>query len=418
MVEFTGERLVPGHVDQDLFNEHISRYAFASRLARRKRVLDIACGMGYGSAALAKTAASVIGMDISEEAAAAARKIYAGDNLHFLAAPAQQIPFADHSFDLIVAFEVIEHLNDWSALLTEARRLLAPGGQFIVSTPNINYYAETRKVAGPNPYHLHEFEFQEFSDALAAAFPSVTLFLQNHVEAISFQPIFGASVLAAEAAPDRGAAAPEESHFFVAVCALTHQTGAPQYLYLPTATNVLREREQHIAKLETELNQKDAWLEDLKQKHAALHSLHQDQAAELSASTQWALSLEADLTAAQQRIAALQEELHQQQTAAASTVAGYENKISALEAELADRTARALLLQRQLESELTAKVEELGACVELLHTAETTLEERTIWAQQLQGTIQQLQDTLAAAQCSRWIRLGRTFGIGPDFQNR
>jgi ubiquinone/menaquinone biosynthesis C-methylase UbiE len=418
LAEFTGERLVPGQVDQDLFNEHISRYAFASRLARRKRVLDLACGLGYGSAALAKTAASVIGMDISEEASATARKLYPDSNLHFLAAPAQQIPFADHSFDLIVAFEVIEHLNDWPALLTEARRLLSPGGQFIVSTPNVNYYAETRKIAGPNPYHLHEFDFQEFREELAAVFPSVTLFLQNHVEAISFQPISGATVLAAETAPDSKAATPEESHFFVAVCALTHQTGAPQYLYLPTATNVLREREHHIAKLETELNQKDTWLEDLKLKHAALHSLHQDQAAELNASTQWALALEADLTTAQQRITALQDELQQQQASAAAAVAGYEDKITALEAELADRTARALLLQRQLESELAAKVEELGACVELLHKAEATLEERTIWAQQLQGTIQQLHDTLAAAQASRWIRLGRTFGIGPDFHNQ
>jgi Methyltransferase domain len=319
---------------------------------------------------------------------------------------------------LIVAFEVIEHLNDWRALLMEAHRLLSTGGQFIVSTPNLNYYAETRKVAGPNPYHLHEFEFQEFRTELTAVFPSVTLFLQNHVEAISFQPASGSSILAAESAPDRTNAEPEDSHFFVAVCALTHQTGAPQYLYLPTATNVLREREQHIAKLEVELAQKDSWLEDLKQKHAQLHSIHQDHAAELLKATKWALAIETDLTAAQERIAALQEELQQQQTAAAHTVAGYEGKIAALEAELADRTDRALLLQRQLEAGLAAKVEELGACVELLHQAETTVEERTVWARQLEQTIQHLQDTLTAAQGSRWIRLGRKLGVGPDFQNR
>jgi glycyl-tRNA synthetase beta subunit len=159
-------------------------------------------------------------------------------------------------------------------------------------------------------------------------------------------------------------------------------------------------------------------LEDLKQKHAALHVLHQEQAQELAASTQWALSLETDLTATQQRVAALQEELRQEQAAAIATVAAYENKIAALETELAERTNSALLLQRKLEAELAAKVEELGKCVELLHESEATVEERTLWAQQLQGTIQQLQDTLAAAQGSRWIRLGRTFGIGPDFQNR
>jgi len=180
----------------------------------------------------------------------------------------------------------------------------------------------------------------------------------------------------------------------------------------------LREREQHIAKLEAELGQKDSWLDELKQKHAQLHSLHQDQAAELLKTAKWALSLETDQATAQQRIAGLQEELEHQQTAAAATVAGYESKIAALEAELADRTEKALLLQRQLESELAAKVEELGACVELLHKAETTVEERTLWAQQLQETVQHLQDMLAAAKGSRWIRLGRTFGVGPDLQNR
>lgn len=417
MVEFTGERLVPGQVDQDLYNEHISRYAFANRLARNKRVLDIACGMGYGSAALAGAAASVIGMDISEEAASAARALYREPNLQFIAARAQQIPFADHSFDLIVAFEVIEHLSDWSALLLEARRLLSPGGQFIVSTPNLHYYAETRKVAGPNPYHLHEFEFHEFRKELTAVFPSVTLFLQNHVEAISFQPASGSSILAAESANDRIIAQPEASHFFVAVCALTHQTGAPQYLYLPSATNVLREREQHIAKLEDELLQKDVWLNELKAKHAELHSLHQDQAAELVKNTQWALTLQTTLTTSQERNAQLQDELQEQQTAAAAVVEGYEGKVASLEAELAERTERALVLQRQLESQLDAKVTELGACVELLHQAEATVEERTLWAQQLQATVQHLQDTLTTAQGSRWLRLGRTLGIGPDFHN-
>ncbi|MBL0156268.1 MAG: methyltransferase domain-containing protein [Bryobacterales bacterium] len=418
MVEFTGERLVPGQVDQDLFNEHISRYAFASRLARNKRVLDIACGMGYGSAALAKVAASVVGLDLSQEAVTAARESYRESNLQFLAAPAQQIPFADHTFDLIVAFEVIEHLNDWSVLLLEAQRLLSPGGQFIVSTPNINYYAETRKTAGPNPYHQHEFQFEEFRTELTAVFPSVTLFLQNHVGAISFQPVSGSGILAAETATDRVTAEPEASHFFVAVCALTHQTGAPQYLYLPTATNVLREREQHIAKLETELAQKDSWLNELKKTHTELHTLHQEQGAELLKATEWALSLENDLKNTQQRNAELQIELQQQQDAALVTVAGYEGKIGALESELAERTEKALLLQRKLESELAAKVEELGACVDLLHKAESTVEERTVWAQHLQETIQHLQDTLTAAQGSRWLRLGRTFGIGPDFQNR
>ena len=74
MAEFTGERLIPGEVDVDLLNEHMARYAFAARLARGKRVLDAGCGAGYGSAELAQTATSVVGVDVAEEAVEFARR--------------------------------------------------------------------------------------------------------------------------------------------------------------------------------------------------------------------------------------------------------------------------------------------------------------------------------------------------------
>jgi methylase of polypeptide subunit release factors len=63
--EFTGERVIPGQVETDLWNEHFSRYAFATLFASGKRVLDLGCGSGYGSAELARTAESVIGVDVS-----------------------------------------------------------------------------------------------------------------------------------------------------------------------------------------------------------------------------------------------------------------------------------------------------------------------------------------------------------------
>jgi SAM-dependent methyltransferase len=418
-VEFTGERLVPGQVDQDLFNEHLARYAFASRLARLKRVLDIACGMGYGSAELARVANHVVGLDISEDAVAAARSAYPSENLRFLAAPAQAIPLDDASFDLIVAFEVIEHLHDWPALLAEVRRLLAPGGQFIVSTPNKKFYAESRRLDGPNPFHVHEFDYEEFRTELGQFFPSVSMFVQNHVGAISFHPAAGTPVLVAEMAAGHGPPEPEESNFFLAVCALTPQTGSPFYLYLPTAANVLRERERHVVKLETELKQKDAWLEELKQKHDQLHQLHQQLQQDMAANTAWALTLESDLKASQQRVLQLQAEAEEQQHAAAVSVAGYEAKLDELDSELIERTRKAEELIRaheELETQSRAKLDELARCVELLHESERLVEERTRWAQQLDERIHQLEETLGSAQGSRWFKLGRTLGIGPDLQ--
>jgi len=123
--EFTGERVVPGHVNDDLWAEHVARYAFAARLATNARVLDIGCGTGYGTAELAQHALSATGIDISDDAIVYAGEHYPLPNARFLAASAVAVPFLPASFDLITAFEVIEHLNSWSELLMEARRNLS-----------------------------------------------------------------------------------------------------------------------------------------------------------------------------------------------------------------------------------------------------------------------------------------------------
>jgi ubiquinone/menaquinone biosynthesis C-methylase UbiE len=415
VIEFTGERLVPDQVDPDLWNEHIARYCFAARLAKNKRVLDVACGLGYGSAELAKVAASVQAIDISSEAIEEARRRYAAHNIQFTTAPAQCIPFPDASFDLIVAFEVIEHLEDWPSLLAETRRLLAPGGQLIISTPNRSFYAETRRLAGPNPFHVHEFDFAEFRDALTAHFSAVTLFLQNHVAAISFQPEHAHQ--SAELAFEPSKPEPESTHFFLAVCATAPQTGAPLYLYLPATANVLKEREAHISKLEGELTQKDTWLGELKLSHAALLESHHTLEKTHAETIEWAQRLDQEVVSARLRIAELDDQIVTLRRAVEETVAGYEAKIEELQSDLAARTASALQNESRLESELAAKTNELAACVKLLQEAEALAEERTRWAQSLDARITELESTLATAGNSRWLRLGRKLGVGPQLQS-
>ena len=111
LVEFTGERVIPGQVNDDLWSEHVARYAFASGFAEGKRVLDAGCGAGYGSAELAQTALQVTGFDIAPDAVEYARSTYPLPNLLFAAASCTATPFPPNSFELVVAFEVIEHLR-------------------------------------------------------------------------------------------------------------------------------------------------------------------------------------------------------------------------------------------------------------------------------------------------------------------
>jgi SAM-dependent methyltransferase len=404
LVEFTGERVIPGQVDADLLNEHLARYAFAARLARGKRVLDAGCGAGYGAAEMAESALSVVGADVAVEAVAFARAHYRLPYLEFEQASCTALPHPDAAFDLVVAFEVIEHLPGWRDFLLEARRVLAPTGQFIVSTPNKLYYAESRRRAGANPFHAHEFEFDEFRAELSAIFPYISLFLENHVEGVAFRPVqAGGAGGTTEVRVDGGDAPPEESHFFVAVCAHRPQTGSPTFVYVPSAANVLRARETHIALLEDELRRKEDWLEDAHRDLEDLNRQHRRLTADLEESNRWAAGLDRELAASGARIEELQEELAAQQAAAQA-------KIAELDQENRAKSEWAM----QLNAQMDAKLRELTQCVEYLHQAERTVEERTRWAQGLDAEVERLRRKLALLEASSWVRLGRRVGLGPD----
>jgi 2-polyprenyl-3-methyl-5-hydroxy-6-metoxy-1,4-benzoquinol methylase len=415
LVEFTGERVIPGQVDADLWNEHYARYLFASRLSRFRRVLDVGAGAGYGSELLSHNAKSVVALDFAADAVAlipVADRVQAG---------AAQLPFGPNSFDLVVAFEVIEHLADWGGFLREARRVLAPGGQLIVSTPNTKYYAEARAASGPNPFHVHEFTFAEYRDALREVFPHVALFVQNHATGIVFQPVEGslnvdARLESAELDPDRG-------HFYVAVCAASPQTGGPTFVYLPSSGNVLKEREEHIARLAAELATKNQWLDESRAEHAALVEQHRLLQAELTKSNQWATEASDRWKTSQQRVSDLQNELTAEQERGRVVVGEYETRIAELEAAREEVVRWAKDTETRLTAELVevrrgfdAKLEELAAAVKLLDTAEQTVIERTQWAQQLERNMQALEAQVSAMRASRWVKLGRSLGLGPSDQ--
>lgn len=174
-LEATIERMVPESSDRFTFWEHVYRYAFACRFAAGNRVLDVACGEGYGAAALLKAgAAHVVGVDVSEEVCEHARRKY---GLDARAGSAENIPLADSSFGLVVSFETIEHVPNPAVFLDECTRTLVPGGTLIISTPNKDVYS--RPGVPVNQYHCSEMTEKEFMSALGARFRKISLYTQR-----------------------------------------------------------------------------------------------------------------------------------------------------------------------------------------------------------------------------------------------
>lgn len=178
------ERLVPGTAAWDLFEvEHKQRYEWAAKYCRDKTVLDVACGIGYGSAILANRGAShVTGIDISPEAIAFGTHQYQAANLLLTTGDACNLVFEDSSFDVVVSFETIEHLKEPEKLLAEISRVLKPKGLCVCSSPNRDFMPSS----GPketNPFHFSEMTYEEFDQLFSRYFDISERFSQTHSEA-------------------------------------------------------------------------------------------------------------------------------------------------------------------------------------------------------------------------------------------
>ncbi|MEQ5841382.1 glycoside hydrolase family 99-like domain-containing protein [Paraburkholderia acidicola] len=183
-----GERYIPG-MSTEIELEHMHRYVVARKLAVGLRVLDIACGEGYGSYALSRLATSVVGVDISEEAVQHAQTEYQhrAPNLEFKVGSAADIPLADASVDLVVSFETIEHHDQHEAMIREIKRVLKPGGVVVISSPNKYEYSDVTGYA--NPWHVRELYLDEFESLLHAQFANVALYGQRVVTGSILAPL-------------------------------------------------------------------------------------------------------------------------------------------------------------------------------------------------------------------------------------
>jgi ubiquinone/menaquinone biosynthesis C-methylase UbiE len=178
-ITFTGERFVPGFAGEIAY-EHWHRYAFARRFAAGKRVLDAACGEGYGSALLGSVAASIVGVDIDASAIAHATARYGeGDRVRFITGSCTELPLPAASVDVVVSFETIEHLEaaDQPKMLAEFARVLMPDGLLVISSPNKRLYSDARDYV--NEFHRHELYRDGLAALLASSFPAQSWYHQR-----------------------------------------------------------------------------------------------------------------------------------------------------------------------------------------------------------------------------------------------
>ena len=174
----TGERTLPDVPEENYwFQRHLVVYQWIAARAHGRRVVDLACGEGYGSAVLGTTAASVVGVDANPDAFEHARLKYTSETVRF---ERTMIELWRGDADCVVFLQTIEHVQDPDAVLESIREQIGPGGVAYVSTPNVLTLAPKGAERSGNPWHVREYRAEEFAGLVAAHFDSVELYGLYH----------------------------------------------------------------------------------------------------------------------------------------------------------------------------------------------------------------------------------------------
>ena len=177
-LELTGERTLPDVPAENYwYRRHLAVYEWIAARVRGRRVVDLACGEGYGSAVLARTAHSVVGVEANPEAFEHARLRYRVPNLRF---ERNLVELWSGDVDCAVFLQTIEHVSDPAGLLARIRDLVAAGGVAYVSTPNVLTLAPPGAERSDNPWHLREYRPEEFLTLCRGTFDDVELLGVHH----------------------------------------------------------------------------------------------------------------------------------------------------------------------------------------------------------------------------------------------
>jgi 2-polyprenyl-3-methyl-5-hydroxy-6-metoxy-1,4-benzoquinol methylase len=172
-LELTGERTLPDVPEENYwFRRHLVVYEWIRTRVGGLRVVDLACGEGYGSDVLSRSAASVVGVDANPEAHEHAKARYSRPGLRFARDMVQTF---DEPCDAVVFLQTIEHVEDPGALLEHFSTILNPEGVVYISTPNVLTLAPKGAERSGNPWHVHEYRAEEFRELCAAHFAEVEI---------------------------------------------------------------------------------------------------------------------------------------------------------------------------------------------------------------------------------------------------
>jgi 2-polyprenyl-3-methyl-5-hydroxy-6-metoxy-1,4-benzoquinol methylase len=175
-LELTGERTLPDVPAENYwYRRHLAVYEWIGARVIGRRVIDMACGEGYGSEVLSRSAASVVGVDANPEAHDHARLRYTRQNLTFERGMVENHGEAG-AFDVVVFLQTIEHVQDPAEVLRHFRSLLAPGGALYLSTPNVLTLAPPGAAKSDNPWHVKEYRAAEFEQLCREVFAQVRMF--------------------------------------------------------------------------------------------------------------------------------------------------------------------------------------------------------------------------------------------------
>ena len=186
-LELTGERTLPDVPQENYwFQRHLVVYEWIAARVGGLRVVDMACGEGYGTDILGRAARAAVGVDANPDAYAHAAARYTRPGVRF---ERTLIDAFAEPCDAVVFLQTIEHVTNAGDILEHFRALHGPGGVAYVSTPNVLTLAPEGAERSGNPWHVHEYRAAEFRELCAAHYGEVELYGLFHARKLAVHEV-------------------------------------------------------------------------------------------------------------------------------------------------------------------------------------------------------------------------------------